>query len=122
MHTPHNLYLIIGGIIVAIILIGFIAKISKRRAKSADSAANVVSSQIYVGNLAYSIKDFQLKKIFSEYGNIQSARIIKNPQTRRSKGFAFVTFSTPKEAKKALKSHGVELQGRALVVRIAKPR
>ena len=112
-------------ILTAVVLIVLIAVFVLRKARSRqhmheDDGSD--SLQLYVGNLSYSLRDYQLKEIFSDFGEVSSVRIINHPQSRRSKGFGFVTFESPKSIKKALKMHGKELNGRSLVVRIANPR
>ena len=110
-------------VIALIALVLFIVIKRKSRGAHAYSDADTESScQLYVGNLSYSLRDYQLKEAFSAFGEITTARIINHPQSRRSKGFGFVTFESPKSAKKALKMHGKDLNGRSLVVRIANPR
>ena len=110
--------------LVAAVLIILIAIIFARKARAKHNAQDEASDslQLYVGNLSYSLRDYQLKEVFSEFGEVSSVRIINHPQSRRSKGFGFVTFESPKSIKKALKMHGKELNGRSLVVRIANPR
>ena len=111
--------------LIAIALVFFIICIivrKKRSAVSSDEPINANCAQLYVGNLSYSLRDYQLKKVFSEFGEVASVRIINHPQSRRSKGFGFVTFESPASVKKALKMHGKDLNGRSLVVRVANPR
>jgi RNA recognition motif-containing protein len=75
---------------------------------------------IYVGNLNYSASVAELKGFFSDFGVIESARVIKDPASRQSKGFGFVTFKRGKDAKKALAADGQRLKGRSLRVSVAK--
>ncbi len=78
--------------------------------------------QIYIGNLPYQASKHDLQQCFSKHGHIKDIRIVKDRRTGRSKGYAFITFSNPREAKKALTAHGKELLGRSLVVHVAKAR
>lgn len=92
----------------------------RRRRKS--SSVEYINEQVYVGNLPYHVNEDHLRDYFRRFGNIQSVRIIRNARTGRSKGFAFVTYSDESEASSALASHGKDMSGRTMVVRIAKPR
>lgn len=79
--------------------------------------------KLYVGNLPWSINDQKLKEIFSEFGEITDAVVIKDKFTKRSKGFGFVTFSSEEDGKKAEEAmNGKEVEGRELKVNEAKPR
>ncbi|ASD64195.1 RNA recognition motif domain-containing protein [Bdellovibrio bacteriovorus] len=81
-----------------------------------------MGKKIYVGNLSYSLDDQSLADTFAEFGNVESARIVIDRETGRSKGFAFVEMSTDDEAATAIaKLNGVELMGRAMNVSEAKP-
>lgn len=81
-----------------------------------------MGKKIYVGNLSYSLNDQSLMDVFAEYGNVQSARIIMDRDSGRSKGFAFVEMATDDQAATAIaKLNGFELAGRALNVSEAKP-
>lgn len=81
-----------------------------------------MGKKIYVGNLSYSLNDQSLVDVFSEFGSVQSARIIMDRDSGRSKGFAFVEMATEDEAASAIsKLNGYELAGRALNVSEAKP-
>lgn len=81
-----------------------------------------MGKKLYVGNLSYSLDDQTLGEAFAEFGNVESARIVTDRETGRSKGFAFIEFSTDDEAQLAIsKMNGVELMGRALNVSEAKP-
>lgn len=84
-----------------------------------------MSNKIYVGNLPWSIRDQQLEEMFSEVGEVVSARVITDRATNRSKGFGFVEFSSSEEAQAAIeKFNEFEIEGRALRVNEAqdKPR
>ncbi|WII71199.1 RNA-binding protein [Bdellovibrio sp. 22V] len=81
-----------------------------------------MGKKIYVGNLSYSLDDQSIADAFAQYGNVESARIVTDRETGRSKGFAFVEMSTDEEAQLAIsKLNGVELAGRAMNVSEAKP-
>ena len=80
------------------------------------------NDQIYVGNLSYHLMEDDLHQYFSRFGVIETVKIVRNFRTGRSKGYAFVTYISSKQAIKALDAHGKDLQGRSLVVRIAKSR
>ncbi|MCX7124951.1 MAG: RNA-binding protein, partial [Gammaproteobacteria bacterium] len=105
-----------------LILLLLVIRRIKRKNCAKDSQHYPESEQLYVGNLSYQMNGYQLKDFFSKYGDVQSVRLIKNNRTGRSKGFAFVTYSNAKDAKKALESNGEQLRGRPIVVRMAKPR
>lgn len=78
---------------------------------------------LYVGNLNYRVKESELKNAFEEYGTVESVRIIRDRETRRSKGFGFVDVPDDKEGEKMLaEMNGKELQGREIVVKVAEPR
>jgi len=78
---------------------------------------------IYVGNLAYSVTDEDLRNSFSTYGEITAVNLIKDRETGQSKGFGFVEMSSNTEADAAIKGlNGTSLKGRDLKVNQAKPR
>lgn len=79
-------------------------------------------NKIFVGSLPWSINNDSLKELFAQYGEVTEAVVIMDRETSRSKGFGFVTFATPESAQKALEMSGKEVDGRAIVVNIAKPR
>lgn len=79
--------------------------------------------KIYAGNLSYSLSSEDLWKTFEEYGNVESADVIVDRNTNRSKGFGFVEMTSETEAKAAINAlNGKEKDGRALNVSEAKPR
>lgn len=79
--------------------------------------------KLYVGNLAWSIDDNKLKELFSSYGEVSEAVIIKDKFSKRSKGFGFVTFEKDEDGKKAeAEMNGKEIDGRELKVNEARPR
>lgn len=81
-----------------------------------------MSKKIYVGNLPYSVNDDTLKELFAEIGTVESAQVIMDRYSGRSKGFGFVEMSNDAEAADAIsKLNGKEIEGRALVVNEARP-
>ena len=81
-----------------------------------------MSNKLYVGNLSYSVRDDDLEQEFAPYGNVQSAKVIMDRDTQRSKGFAFVEMSSASEAEAAIQElHGKNLSGRDMTVNIARP-
>jgi RNA recognition motif-containing protein len=82
-----------------------------------------VGKKLYVGNLNFQLGDADLEQMFSEYGSVQSAQVIQDRATGRSKGFGFVEMSTDAEAQAAIQGlHDRDIQGRRLTVNEAKPR
>jgi len=78
---------------------------------------------IYVGNLPYSVEEDELRRVFEEYGNVTSSKIIKDRYSGQSKGFGFVEMSTREEGQAAIDGlAGFELDGRRLSVNEARPR
>ena len=81
-----------------------------------------MSSKLYVGNLSYSVRDDDLQQHFSAFGSVQSAKVMMDRDSGRSKGFGFVEMGSPSEAEAAIHGlHGQSLEGRALTVNIARP-
>jgi RNA recognition motif-containing protein len=82
-----------------------------------------MGSKLYVGNLSYGITGSDLEQLFASHGTVQSAEIIADRETGRSKGFGFVQMGSDDEAQKAIDAlNGQEHDGRALTVNVAKPR
>lgn len=82
-----------------------------------------MASKLYVGSLAYSVNDDQLKELFAEAGTVVSAQVIVDRDSNQSKGFGFVEMSSEDEAKEAIKLlNGKEVDGRSLVVNEARPK
>ncbi len=82
-----------------------------------------MESKLYVGNLPYSATEEELSKMFGQAGTVTSVAIIKDRETGRSKGFAFVEMSSDAEAQKAISMlNGQSVGGRDLRVSIARPR
>ncbi len=81
------------------------------------------SNKLYVGGLPYETNDASLEGLFSEHGTVQSARVITDRMTGRSKGFGFVEMGSQEEAETASeKLNNSQLEGRTLTVNEAKPR
>lgn len=79
-------------------------------------------NKLFVAGLAWSLTSDALRELFSQFGEITEAIVITDRETGRSKGFGFVTFANEEDAKKALEMNGKQVEDRALVVNIAKPR
>ena len=79
-------------------------------------------TKLYVGNLSYDANEQDLEDLFKEFGNINSVRLIKDYETGRSKGFAFVEFADDSAAQAALKLDGTELKDRRLKVNVARDK
>src|SRR6476620_6611108 len=78
--------------------------------------------RLYVGNLPYSTGEQELQELFSQAGNVESVRVMRDAATGRARGFAFVEMTTDEEAQKASELNGVEMGGRALTVNEARPK
>lgn len=79
--------------------------------------------KLYVGNLAYSVTDQELNDLFLTFGEVASVNIIKDRETGRAKGFAFVEMSDETNAAEAIKKlHGEEHFGRSLIVNEARDK
>ncbi len=79
--------------------------------------------KLYVGNLAYAVSDSDLQQLFEAHGTVQSAQVIMDRETGRSKGFGFVEMGTDQEAQAAIQAlNGKEVDGRALTVNEARPK
>ena len=82
-----------------------------------------MSTKLFVGNLSFNTTENDLQSAFAAHGQVMEANLMMDRMTGRSRGFAFVTFSTPEEAQKAIEAmHGAQLDGRALTVNIARPK
>jgi len=78
---------------------------------------------IFVAGLSYQITDADLKELFEEYGEVSSAKIITDRDTRRSKGYGFVEMPTDEDGQRAIEElNDAEYDGRTLSVSIARPR
>ena len=82
-----------------------------------------MNKKLYVGGLPYSVTDEKLTELFESHGTVESAKVITDRYTDRSRGFGFVEMSTQEEAEQAIQAlNGTELEGRNLTVNISKPR
>ena len=79
--------------------------------------------KIYVGNFSFNMTEEELRSMFEPYGNVESATLVTDRDTGRSRGFGFVAMSNDEEAEKAMAAlNGKEAGGRALVVNEARPQ
>lgn len=82
-----------------------------------------MGKKLYVGNLSYDVSSSQLEELFAEFGTVQSAQVIADRDTGRSKGFGFVEMGSDDEAQAAINGlDGKDNGGRPLTVNEAKPR
>src|SRR5262249_57895240 len=82
-----------------------------------------MGKKLYVGNLPYSVSDSDLQSLFEQHGTVQSAQVIIDRDTGRSKGFGFVEMGTSEEGQAAIQAlHDQEVNGRKLTVNEARPR
>lgn len=81
------------------------------------------STKLYVGGLPYATTEHQLEEVFSAHGTVESARVISDKFTGKSRGFGFVEMSSPEEAQAAIKAlNESQLDGRTLTVNEARPQ
>src|SRR5881397_1944643 len=82
-----------------------------------------MGKKLYVGNLTYGVDDRALEQLFAAHGTVQSAQVIMDRDTGRSKGFGFVEMGSDAEAQAAIQAlNGQQVEGRALTVNEARPR
>jgi len=82
-----------------------------------------MATKLFVGSLAFGVTDDQLRDFFAGVGTVTSANVIIDRYSNRSKGFGFVEMESDDEAQEAIKQlNGKELEGRAIVVNVARPR
>ena len=82
-----------------------------------------MGKKLYVGNLTYKVSSSELEQLFSQFGTVQSAQVITDRDTGRSKGFGFVEMDTEAEAQEAIRAlHDQDHGGRRLTVNEARPR
>ena len=82
-----------------------------------------MGKKLYVGNLAYSVTSSELEQLFGQHGSVQSAQVIEDRETGRSKGFGFVEMGSDQDAQAAISAlNGQQHNGRPLTVNEAKPR
>ena len=83
----------------------------------------MMARKVYVGNLGYDVTSSALEQMFTAHGTVESAKIVEDSMTGRSKGFGFVEMSTDQEARAAIEAlNGQIRDGRTLKVAEAKPR
>ena len=82
-----------------------------------------MGKKLYVGNLGYGTTSSELEQLFAQHGTVESAEVINDRATGRSKGFGFVEMSSAEEAQEAIKKfHSQDYNGRPLTVNLARPR
>ena len=82
-----------------------------------------MAKKLYVGNLPYSVSDSDLQRLFEPHGAVQSAQVVVDRDTGRSKGFGFVEMETSEGAQAAISAlNGQDFSGRSLTVNEARPR
>ncbi|WP_169976745.1 RNA recognition motif domain-containing protein [Tautonia rosea] len=82
-----------------------------------------MGKKLYVGNLTFKVDSSELEQLFSQYGTVQSAQVIQDRDTGRSKGFGFVEMDTDEQAQAAIDGlHDYDYGGRRLTVNEARPR
>jgi cold-inducible RNA-binding protein len=82
-----------------------------------------MENKVFIGNLAFAVTDRQLQQLFQRHGMVQSAKVIFNKSTGRSKGYGFVEMSSEDQARRAIEAlNGTQLEGRTLIVNKAHPR
>lgn len=81
-----------------------------------------MGKKLYIGSLSYGVNDEMLKEAFSQAGAVESAQVIMDRMSGRSRGFGFVEMTTDEDAQKAIDTmNGQEIDGRAIVVKEARP-
>ncbi len=82
-----------------------------------------MNQKLYVGNLSYATTDQELQDLFAQHGTVQSANVVTDRYTERSRGFGFVEMGSGEEAQQAMEAlNGSDFQGRNLVVNEARPK
>jgi RNA recognition motif-containing protein len=100
-----------------------LARKVKKRASITSHRRSTVGKKLYCGNLSYSVSSSDLEQLFAQFGSVESAQVIMERDTGRSKGFGFVEMATPAEAQAAMSGlNETEHDGRTLTVNEAKPR
>jgi RNA recognition motif-containing protein len=80
-------------------------------------------NKLFVGNLPWSVTQDQLSEMFAQYGELVDVHLVTDRMSGRSRGIGFVEFASAEEAQAAIEAvHGTELEGRELVVNVARPR
>src|SRR5688572_12135914 len=92
-------------------------------ARASGGAQNQMNNKLFVGGLSFNTTENDVQEAFAAHGTVTEVNIIMDRMTGKSKGFGFVTMSTPEEAEKAIQGlNGKDLGGRNLSVSIAKPK
>lgn len=82
-----------------------------------------MSTKLFIGNLSWAIDSRQLEEMFSSFGVVTDSFVMTDRETGRSRGFGFVTFESSEDAEAAIKElDGKDVDGRAIVVNVAKPK
>ena len=82
-----------------------------------------MSTKLFVGNLSFNTTENDLQDAFAAHGQVVEATLMMDRMTGKSRGFAFVTYSSPEEAQKAIEAmNGAQIDGRALTVNVARPK
>ncbi len=81
-----------------------------------------MTNKIYIGNLPYDMEEVALKTAFTQFGEIVDVKIVKDRESGKSRGFGFITYSSPEDARNALVMGGQLLQNRKLFVKFARER
>ncbi len=82
-----------------------------------------MNQKLYVGNLSYDTTDQELQELFAQHGTVQSANVVTDRDTGRSRGFGFVEMGSGEEAQQAIEAlNELDFQGRKLVVNEARPK
>jgi len=82
-----------------------------------------MATKLFVGSLSFAINEEQLKELFEAFGAVESASLIMDRDTNRSKGFGFIEMTNDEEAKAAIDGlNGKQVEGRQIVVNVAKPK
>ena len=101
----------------------YLGQKSSRKNKLSNISDNGdIVNKIYVGNLSYDVSEQDLESLFTEFGKELQVKLIKDFETGRSKGFAFIEFDNASNAQSALKTDGKEFQGRRLKVNLARDK
>jgi RNA recognition motif-containing protein len=82
----------------------------------------LIMTEIYVGNLSYDTVEQDLEDLFKKFGDVRGVKLIKDRDTGRSKGFAFVDFANSSQAQAAVKLDGEEFKGRRIKVNMAREK
>src|SRR3990167_3510635 len=102
MSTNIIIFLVLVFVALAVFIIG-IRTLNRKKNKVPLNASHAeANDQIYVGNLPYRVDESDLRDYFSRFGAIETVKIVRNFRTGRSKGYAFVTYSHPDQASRAL--------------------